>query len=187
MSRGDTRGHRRGRNDNTPPPADRGEPVTAQPVTLESRETEAFLLHRLHTANADAHHAQQKAQAADAEALRQDQIAAQLDNSTKELAAQIQQLKADKETAEARAAEARNASDGFSAQHGEFNRQAADAMRLCAAAGIEVRPMLPPGVDPAGPTSHDLNGGDPLAGPLGRFHEAHDEQDQRDAQSAGAL
>jgi hypothetical protein len=154
--------------------------MTPQPVALESRETEGFLLHRLHTANHDAQKAQQQAQAAAAEAHRQDQIAVQLDSSAQELAAQLQQIQADKEAAVRRAEEARNASAAFTAQREEYNKQATDALRLCDAAGIQVQLN---GTDPAGPTRVDLADDDPLTGPLARFHEAHDELD---AESAGA-
>jgi hypothetical protein len=181
-----TRHRRRGRNNNTEPPADRGEAVTPQPVTLESKETEGFLLHRLNTAAGDAQAAQQQAQAKATEARRQDQVVAQYEATEKELIAQLQQLQADKEAASRRAEDARAASAACTADHLEFKKQEADALRLCKAAGINVEPrapQLPNGVDPAGPTRVDLSDDDPLTGPLSRFHEAHDEQD---AQSAGA-
>lgn len=190
MSRIDTRRHRRGRTDTA-------DTTGADTVTLTSPEFIEKLRREYVDTTTQARNAQAQADRGFKDASQFEQQANDLGVKEQAIIARIQQaqtelaqVQQDRQEAAQLAERARSYGTAAVADREKFEKAAADARTVLVSFNLDVPEIadqdVPPMPGPAGPTRIDLVDDDPLTGPLARFHEAHDEQDQHDAQQAGA-
>jgi hypothetical protein len=173
-------------------------------VTLQSRE----FIEKLLREYADNTGRAQSAKAAGTKAFEDaagfEQQAANL--STREQAAlakiqqaqaELQQVQTERQEASGYAEKAREYGTSQMASHDSFAGQAADARTVLESFNIAIPdqsgnaefaavPSAVKSIDPAGPTRVDLSDDPRMNGPMDRFNDAHNEEDQQDPQAGAA-